>query len=402
MNEIRADIAIVGAGVTGLLLTHKLSDLGYDVVLVEKQDVIGAGPSTKNEGWLHRGTYHATSISDNAQAIEVAKRCLYGHEAIRRFAPEAVEDIGHPTYAVVGNDEFADRATTRWEMAGVSYRPVTTKDFALVKPHVNTRCIKHIFEVGDVSINTRMLYHKLVIQSEKKGARFFLGSHIIPQSHGSAELIGSGGKHTLYADMFIITAGYGLQEMFREVTGEDLPVRYWKSHLLVFPRLTKSSIFHLEPGEVALFNHGKCSIVGHHEDAVLLEYPDFTVIPERARESLEATKRLIPCAREYEQTHMAYGCLKLDVPQLTGQTRSLSATILSANDYLFALPGKMTEAPYVADMIAQMVFNEKFEKSATVALRPCDIFKWTRSEVCLDSQHTSKAEKVIDAIPNVV
>ncbi len=377
MKGIQADITIIGAGITGLLLTHKLSDLGFNVVLVEKQEFIGAGPSTKNEGWLHRGTYHATSIRDEAEAVEVAKRCIYGHEAIRRFAPEAVEDIGYPVYAVMGTDEFAHRAVARWEKAGIFYQPVLTRDFALLNPQVDTGRINHAFEVGDVSINTRMLYHKLVVQSEKKGATILLGSHIIPMSNGSAELTGpDGNKRTLYSDMFIVTAGYGLQEMFRQVTGEELQVRFWKSHLLVFPRLTKSSTFHIEPGEAALFNHSGYSIVGQHEDAVMLECPDFTAISERARRVFEATKRLVPQASAYELTHMAYGCLKPDIVQHAEQMRSLNVTLLRANDtWLFALPGKMTEAPYVADMVTQLVFSEKPAKSAAIALRPCDTFK---------------------------
>ena len=50
------DVAITGAGVTGVLLAMKLAALGLAVILVELQDKIAGGPSTRNEGWLHNGT----------------------------------------------------------------------------------------------------------------------------------------------------------------------------------------------------------------------------------------------------------------------------------------------------------------------------------------------------------
>lgn len=376
-KEVKTDVSIVGAGVTGLMLTRKLTDLGYDVALIEKQGVIGAGPSTKNEGWLHRGTYHATSIKDEEQALKIAKRCIYGHEEIRRYAPEAVEDIGYPTYAVIGNDELAHQAVDRWDKAGVLYKPISIKDFSSINPEVDAKNIKHVFEVGDISINTRMLYQKLLVQSEKNGAKIFLRSHLIPRNPGSATLVQEGSdKLGLYSNMFIVTAGYSIKDIFREVTGDELPVRYWKSHLLVFPRMTKNSTFYLDPGEVALFNHGSNSVIGQHEDAVTETEPNFDVVPERAKLVFEATKRLVPRAQQYDDAYLAIACIKPDIAHYAGQSRSLDVSILHADDnHLFTLPGKMTEAPYVVDRIVQMVFNWQHNKTARIALRPCDMYK---------------------------
>src|SRR4051812_46023684 len=89
-QKITADVAIIGGGVAGLLLATKLGDLQLSVVLAEKTDVLAGGPSTRNEGWLHPGTYHAASIQDADAAVRVARRCRYGYEQIRRYAPEAI------------------------------------------------------------------------------------------------------------------------------------------------------------------------------------------------------------------------------------------------------------------------------------------------------------------------
>lgn len=375
-KEVRADIGIVGAGVTGLMLTKKFTDLGQSVALVEKQPKIAAGPSTKNEGWLHRGTYHATSIKNEQQAMEIAKRCLYGHEEIRRFAPEAIEDIGVPTYAVVGNDELAHSSVERWDKAGVAYKSVSLKDFTSLNPEVGTDKIKHVFEVGDVSINQRILYQKLLTQSEKNGAKIFLNSEFIPEDSGVGKMVRPDNEKTdIYSNMFIVTAGYGLRDVFEEVTGKELPVRYWKSHLLVFPRLTRSSTFYIDPGEAALFNHNNVSIVGQHEDAVIENEPNFETIPARERLVFDATKRLVPSAEKHDGVYMAVACIKPDIARFADQARSLDVDILRPNEnYLFALPGKMTEAPYVADKIVQMVFDGNKTTNTEIALRPCDFY----------------------------
>lgn len=74
----RYDIAVIGAGVTGLMLARELSRAGARVALVEASDGVIAGATRRNEGWVHAGTYHALSIEDLRQAEEVVSRCQYG------------------------------------------------------------------------------------------------------------------------------------------------------------------------------------------------------------------------------------------------------------------------------------------------------------------------------------
>src|SRR5689334_3121047 len=97
----RTEVVVVGAGVAGLMLFKKLATLGVSTLLVEKLPLAANGPSTRNEGWLHRGTYHATSIRDRGQAIQVAQRCIYGFEQIRAYAPECLEETTTSSIAVL-------------------------------------------------------------------------------------------------------------------------------------------------------------------------------------------------------------------------------------------------------------------------------------------------------------
>lgn len=374
-ERITVDISVVGGGVTGLMLTKKFTDLGYTVALVEKQTRLAGGPSTKNEGWLHRGTYHATSIRDETQALAVARRCIYGHEQWRQFAPEAVEDIETTSYAVISSEEGAERATERWDKAGVVYRLLTKDEFEKENPEVDTTALVEFFEVGDVSVNSKILYQKLATQARKGGAEIFLGSTLHPEGEGVATITQQDGEPIkVHSDKLIVTAGYGIGEMHREITGEELPVRYWKSHLVVMPRITQHNVFSLDPGEAALFNHGRNSVVGQHEDAVVEEHPNFTIIDEREKLVFKATERLFPGATQHKTSYQAVACIKPDIARIPGQARSLDIDVFRREGVIFVLPGKMTEAPYVADKVVQEIFEESVD-FGDVALRPTDKYK---------------------------
>jgi len=382
MTSIKADIAVVGAGVTGLMVTQKLTDLGYDVVLIEKEKVVASASSTRNEGWLHRGTYHAASIKKEEEALEVARTCIYGHEQIRRYAPEAVEDIGQPTYAVVGSDDLAHHSVSRWDKAGVIYKPISVRDFASLNPEVDTQNMKHVFEVGDVGFNPRIFYQKLLVQSEKKGAKIFLQSQLLPKHNGCAKILQNTGETIdLYVTTIIVTAGNGIKDFFREVSGEDLPIRFWKSHLLVFPRLTKYNTLYIDRGEAMVFHHGNTSVIGQHHEDFIVECPDYTAVPEKVELVFAAAKRLIPKTKEYKDSFVPVTCVKPDVIRYSSQPRGYDVNILRADgNYFFVFPGKMTAAPYVADKLIQMVVSGDSEKFARIAPRPCDIYTLDRDD----------------------
>ena len=377
IREMRTDVAVIGEGATGLMLTKKLTDLGYDVALVGKQKVVGSGPSTRNTGWLQRGTYHAASLENEAEALEVAKTCAYGSDQIRHYAPAAIEDAGRQTsFAVIGTDQLAEQATQRWDKANIPYRSVSLSDFSKENPEIGTGGIKHAFKVDDVTINPRILYQKLLTQSKRGGAQVMLDSKFQPKDNGNAEVTHADGSSTrLKSDLFVVTAGYGVKDVFREVTGDEVPVRLYKSHLLVFPRLTANNVFHIDRDESMVFNHGTSSVMlQHHEDFVIDE-PDFTVVPEKERKVFEAAHRLVPSVTNYDGDYMPIACIKPELIKDASQARSLDVTIFPGTDnYLFVLPGKLTATPYVTDRLTQIIFNKGSEKTTRVAMRPSDVF----------------------------
>ncbi|HSX08890.1 MAG TPA: FAD-dependent oxidoreductase [Candidatus Saccharimonadales bacterium] len=377
MNKIEADIGIIGAGVTGLMLTKKLSEVGLSVVLIDKNQQLATGPSTRNEGWLHRGTYHATSIKDRSNAIQVAKRCIYGHEQIRRFAPEAVEDPESHSYAVVRNSERVTEIQSRWNEAEVLYKPISLSRFEREVPEAVIQPTDTVFQVQDVGINTRLLYQKLLCAGVRAGASVYPNTEVSFRDTKAniARLTPDAGEHlTLAADLFIHTSGNGMKEFFEKNFDITLPTRFWKSHLLVTPRLSKHNVFAVDPYEAGMMNHGQFSIVGANEDALLVNEPNYEIDENGVKQVENAIRRLYKVDGDVDGYPVA--CIKVDMPLQTAAARSLNISVSEPiPDHLCILPGKMTEAAFVTDTVTRIVFDRQSLNGGhnAIALRPCDM-----------------------------
>lgn len=365
------DVVLIGGGVTGLMAAQKLSDLGMSVAVVEKQQVLASGPSTRNEGWLHRGTYHAASIKDRSSAVQVARRCIYGHEQFKRFAPEAIEGSDVRPFALVRNGSSVDEVLSRWEEADVQYRPVSHAQAKSVLPDTRLDDAAAIFEVADVSINTRLLYRKLFSLAQKAGCKFYLGNEVERFNGAEAILRDHAGKPTVIeARKFIYSTGTGAKTLFHGIHQIDLPIRYWKSHLVVTQRLAGPGIFYLDPHEAAMMHHGDVSIVGFNEDALLCAEPSYDVLPDRALNLRNGIQRLFPA---WDGDGMDIACVKVDFVADVRAARSLNIAISEPiPGHILVLPGKMTEAPFLTDALASYLHNHLDNPS--IALRPCDEF----------------------------
>lgn len=364
------DILLVGGGITGLMAAQKLSDLGLRVALIEKQTTLASGPSTRNEGWLHRGTYHASSIRDRAAAIQVARRCIYGHKQLRRFAPEALEDVDVLPLALVRDKDKLSEVVSRWDEANVRYRPISRSAAEKLIPNASFKKVPGIFQVADASLNTRILYRKLLTLAQKSGCEFHLGSQI-EEIDGQAVIIRdqSGERKTFSARKIIYSSGIGAKEIFQKYHGIDLPIRYWKSHLVVTKRLAHAGVFFLDPHEAAMMHHGEVSIVGFNEDALLSTEPSYDVIPERAQNLRRGIRRIFPSWDEQGSRDVA--CVKVDYVTDLASARSLNIAISEPiPGHVVVLPGKMTEAPYLTDVLTSFIHDRL--DNPDIALRPCD------------------------------
>lgn len=374
-QEYNTDVTVVGGGVAGLWTAKELIDRGYGVQMVEKSNELASGATTRNEGWLHAGTYHSVAIYDERDAKVVTERTKYGHNAIIDFAPESIEH--YATYAFTATDELAQAATERWQKFGINYREVAPSQFE--EDGIDTTLVRAAFEVEDKSVNSRVMCRKLARYILANGGSIFTGADFVPYDSTTAGMNIEGRNHKLHSDAFVVAAGVGTKGIVEEVTSTPFPMRYFKSHLLVTPRLTRDNYFYIDPMEAGVMSHGNASIVGINREAVEVDAPNYDVIGATEQLVYSALTRMLPQVSNYsfDRDILGVACIKADVAgegiiqqadssQQVLQDLNIKAFEVAEN-YICAVPGKMTESPALARAVVGLIEDGGGEKSLGVA-----------------------------------
>ncbi|MGB9366051.1 MAG: FAD-dependent oxidoreductase [Xanthobacteraceae bacterium] len=225
------------------------------------------------------------------------------------------------------------------------------------------------------------MYRKLLSQARRAGVDVLVGATIIHIAVADRELRlmqSDGETRSISADRIVYAVGFGARELFQRFFGIELPIRFWKSHLIVTRRINQHGVFFLDPHEAAMMQHGEYSVVGLNEDALLCNAPSYDVIPERADNLFRALQRLAPSWGANEFINVA--CTKVDLATETNGARSLAVAIREPlPGHVCILPGKMTEAPFLADAITRHVYERVNEP--LISRRPCDSFGDTLQQV---------------------
>lgn len=391
MSEFRADVTVVGGGVAGLWSAKELIDRGLTVDVVERTDTLANGPTTRNEGWLHAGTYHSVAVYDEADARQVTERTVYGHDAILSFASESVEH--GPSFAIFAEENLVQIALRRWGQFNIPHQEVASEQFAA--DGLDTGRIKGAFAVRDRSVNSRVIVGKLADYILDNGGRIFTGATLTPTGDTTADVEIDGERHKFLSDAFLVTAGVGTKKVFEDITGTPFPMRYFKSHLTVTPRVSQDNIFYMDPLEAGLMSHGSATIVGINREAVEVEAPNYRVLPDKVRLVHDALLRMMPGVGQSALAGaLDVACIKADVAddvfrrQSTDPSQVLQDLNIKvfepAEGWVCAIPGKMTEAPALARAAANRVMSREFNSQGTtnstnhgharpqVTLRPAD------------------------------
>ena len=369
MQRKTFDVVVAGAGLAGLAIALRLRSQGHSVCVVEKGGRIGLGSSTQNEGWLHAGTFHATSVRDPVEAVRIAQRCIQGHERISKYAPECVEPEDTPSLAIVHDGEL-EHALERWDRASVAVSRASRSEREAIDADVRLAADEHVFRVADVGINTRMLFSRYLQDLAALHVPVLLDTRVAGWTGTTLELVQGDHEISLGCDHVVVAAGYGSAAALDELGLPGVGFRYWLSHLCVTPRLSRSAVFSIAAGEAAMMTHGEISITGLNQDATLVDEPRFMPTEEgRAAllRALSARFRHVPAAADVLVT----ACTKVDFALEASSSRSLNISVTeAAPNVTVALPGKMTETPCVADEVARKVFGAL--GNAYIALRPMD------------------------------
>ena len=364
----KVDVLVVGSGAAGLFTAKAMTELGLKVAVIELRKAYSAGATATCEGWLHPGTYHSQSIADPEEAARVAQRCKYGSDLIRMFAPEAI-DFGQRTFAVLKNGSNLGYVLDRWKESEIPFKPVTSEKIRKFFPNLKANEDSAYFETTDRGVNTRMLATKLLSYLSAAGVQLHSDAEIDSVDGNCVEFVKGGARHQIQASFIIYTVGAGAQSLARRLYNFEIPLRYWKSHLIISPKVADHSLYCLDPGEMTMINHSGTSVFGFNNDAVQVLTPEYTIDPDKVLLGLAAIERTIPL--HGHSHHDAIACIKVDLCHSIGSERSIGVSEFEIGpNHFFAWPGKMSEAPFLASELTRRVFERLNPSSA--AKRPCD------------------------------
>lgn len=369
-NPLKVDAVVVGMGILGLLLAKRLLDLGQTVVVIEKSPTIAHGASIKNHGWLHQGTSHTLSAKDLVQGNEIARHLQYGHAFFKSYALECFDEPLKPTYAITRDNGRAMMAREIWSQCGVPYTEIPVEDFLRAEPGVNPSRVAAVFQIADSQINNRMLFMKLYAEIKRKGAAILTGATYEYEGSDAVRVNSMYGELRVKSSLFFYATGANLNNSYQKLTGKSLNMHHYKSHLLYMPRITNHSIIGLDDDSPIIVNHDDVSVVNRPHDQVLSMNGDYRVDEAEVSRTLAMTVHAYPNAAKLSRDDVkAAACLK---PTVSNSGFSINASVHQPKPgHIFALPGKMTAAPYVADMIIRSVSSQL--NMDPVTPRPFDV-----------------------------
>jgi len=140
------DAAVVGAGVVGLATARALALRGHSVLVLEAEDAIGTGISSRNSGVIHAGLYYPTG-SAKARLCVAGRRALYRYAA-ERGVPHA--RIGKLVVATADSERPALEALQRQARANdvEGVRPLSAAEVPICQPPLQQSVLGYSCNVG--------------------------------------------------------------------------------------------------------------------------------------------------------------------------------------------------------------------------------------------------------------
>jgi L-2-hydroxyglutarate oxidase LhgO len=224
----RVQCIVVGAGVVGLAVARSLAALGREVVVLEAENHIGTGISSRNSCVIHAGIYYEkTSLK--------ARFCVQGKHALYGFCEE--HGVAHARIGklIVATDaaQLAALETLRERARnnGVDdLEYLTPEQVSEIEPAV--RCTGALLSPSTGIVDAHEYMLALQGDAEQHGAVIALGTPCVRASaQGEGLRVDAGGADpmTLDCDWLVNSAGLGAQAVASSIEGlavDSIPALY--------------------------------------------------------------------------------------------------------------------------------------------------------------------------------
>jgi L-2-hydroxyglutarate oxidase LhgO len=242
------DVAIIGAGVTGLASAWFVARAGLTTCVLERHPRPGLDTSTHNSGVIHAGIYYPAGTLKARLCVDGA-RMMYEFCAERRVPHERCGKL------IVAHDssEIATLEALRQRGEANGVRGLTFVDRAFIQrrePHV--RAFGAILSPDSGIVDAEHYVKALLRAAEAEGAIFLAGTRLVGADPGDAGMRLRTDRETIVARQVVNAAGLYADDVSRLLGGEAFtiyPARGEYAELTAARRsLVKSLVYPLPHG----------------------------------------------------------------------------------------------------------------------------------------------------------
>ena len=240
----RIDVAVIGAGVTGLSSARAIARRGLSVCLLERHPRPGLDTSTHNSGVIHAGIYYPAGTLKAKLSVEGARR-LY------EFA--AAHDVAHSRCGkvIVATDTHEmpalDALLKRGCGNGVEGLEIVDRAF-LVKREPHVHGIGALFSPNTGVIDAEMLVKALLKTADAAGVMFLPATRLAGAKPSGAGITLETDRETIHAGQVVNAAGLYADDVSAMLGGERfviypcrgeyvelIPAKRSYVHALIYP-----------------------------------------------------------------------------------------------------------------------------------------------------------------------
>lgn len=213
----RVECVVAGAGVVGLAVARALAMAGREVLVLEAEDRIGTGISSRNSEVIHAGIYHAKD-SLKASLCVSGNRALYAYCQARGVSHQR---CGKLLVATEENQTVALRQIqAQASTNGVDLEWLDSAAATQMEP--NLRCVAALHSPTTGIVDSHGLMRTLLGDAEHQGALLALLSPILggrAEKGGIVLEVGGREPVTILAHRFFNCAGLGAQAIAGSIKG---------------------------------------------------------------------------------------------------------------------------------------------------------------------------------------
>jgi L-2-hydroxyglutarate oxidase LhgO len=297
----RIECVVIGAGVIGLALARQLALSGREVIVLESEDRIGTGTSSRNSEVIHAGIYYA-------EGSLKARLCVEGNQALYAYCRERGIDHRRCGKLIVATEESQIAILCQIQgkaraNGAEALRWITAKEAAVLEPRLH--CVAALLSPSTGIVDSHGLMKSLLQEAESRGAVLVLRSPLLGgrKFSGGLELeVGGSDPMRIQADHVFNCAGLHAHEVARSMEGIHLdaipPVYYAKGNYYGLSGAAPfSRLVYPVPEPAGLGVHMTLDLAGQARfgpDVEWVEGIDYAVDPGRAEAFYAEIRRYWP------------------------------------------------------------------------------------------------------------